>query len=1242
MTTRIATSLPRMFAARRMLHGVAAACLVTVSVGGPGVASADIVSQTPLQVGIPVPGNLVLTPSVEWPTVNSVANLGDYDATRTYAGYFDSAKCYQYSYNATEALRHFYPVSFTATRQCTTAAAPWSGNFLNWAATQTIDAFRAAMTGGFRVRDTPTETWLEKARHDGQGGTGIYPNRRLPGGGSNLAMVEGATPFSNNWVRMRIQGLGNEMRIRVVNDGVDTGVVPFNPSAPAGDPARACQANGCTLSMRVAVCVPGLLESNCELYALGAKPEGTLQEYAGRMRYSVFGYLNDHAMLRDGAALRARQKFIGPVIPGLVSAADTDNPNKEWDPVTGVLFDNPDPADAAATSAAVGQTISYSGVINYLNRFGQMTGKNHKSFDPVSEMYYAAIRYLKNLGNVSAYTSLSGSASVRYELADGFPVITAWNDPVQYWCQQNTILGIGDIYTHRDKNLPGSSCGVDEPAMPGAVSGDSSVNVVSATNQVGQMEGIGNIGSTCSFTGRNNSAFMAGLAWDSRVRDIRPDIEGGRTTVSTYWVDVLEALSLEGMARNQYALAAKYGGARVPDDFDPVAWGNTPLPESWWHTNGETLTPFGPRGSGQASFRRPDNFFTAGEAPEMVQSLRRAFANIAAEMTGSGASLAANSTKLETGTTTFQAQFFSGVWRGELNAFSVDPDTGELLSPALWRASNNIPAWASRQIYVHNPEGGSAAERYRLFTWSNLGPSQRTALDSENLVNYLRGERANEAPDGPFRVRSGLLGDIVHSQPIFVGRPNARLHAGAAFTGAASYASFVAAQSSRRGMVYVGANDGMLHGFDAATGAEVYAFIPNRVIHNELRSLASQDYEHRYFVDGELTVADVYFTGGSPGWRTVLVGTLGRGGPGLFALDVTDPNNVQFLWEKSAAEIPDLGRNIGKPVIAQVANGDWRVILGNGPDNVGEQAQLVMVGVQNGTVTTVNTGAAGDNGLSAVFTWDTTADGFADTAFAGDLQGNLWRFRNLAGGTTVMKLFEAVDGTGTPQPITAAPLVGRNPDTGARWVFFGTGRYLGPLDPADMQVQTWYGITDSETSMVLRSELVGRSILAEGQINGFGARVIEEGTADQLIGRKGWYIDLQSPVGGIEGERMVVPNQFQGRVLVGTTRIADASDICRPTGRGFVMAINPFTGARLDRTFFDFTRDSLFNDDDKLLVDGELVIVSGIGFASSPNNPIFIENVMQVSLDDGRTQTVETQGTGIDARRMSWRELTGN
>jgi type IV pilus assembly protein PilY1 len=644
-----------------------------------------------------------------------------------------------------------------------------------------------------------------------------------------------------------------------------------------------------------------------------------------------------------------------------------------------------------------------------------------------------------------------------------------------------------------------------------------------------------------------------------------------------------------------------------------------------------------------ATINSRGEFIVASDADAFAQGLKDAL-GVIGDRLGSGASLAANSTKLETGTTTFQAQYWSGAWRGELNAFAVDPDTGNLASTPTWRATAQMPAWGSRTIKFYDPSV-NFNNAFKTFQYANLNATQQAALNnSAALVDYLRGQRSGEeSQGGTFRDRVSILGDIVNSQPVFVGAPNPRLYTTADFTGASAFGTYATSLTGRTPVVYLGANDGMLHGFNANTGAELFAFIPNNVILNGLANLADPEYEHRYFVDGELTVADVYDSGSANSWKTILVGTLGRGGRTVFALDVTDPANIKLLWEKNASDIPALGNTLGRPVIAQVANGDWRVILGNGPNGSGDSAQLIMLDVLNRSATPVviDTGVSGDNGLSSVRAWDSNGDGFTDTVYAGDLRGNLWRFSDIASSPTLGKLFVAEDRYGMPQPITATPLTGKNPNTGETWVFFGTGQYLNQEDLTNPQIQTWYGLMETGTTLS-RINLLEREILAEGQINGFGARVIDEAGIDDMIGKEGWFMDLESPVNGAEGERMVVPNQFQGRVLIGTTRIPDPSDPCNPSGRGFVMAIDPFTGARLDRTFFDITLDGLFNDDDKLLVDGVLVIVSGIGFSASPNNPIFIENVMQVSLEDGSTRAIATQGTSADALRGSWREIIGN
>ena len=719
----------------------------------------------------------------------------------------------------------------------------------------------------------------------------------------------------------------------------------------------------------------------------------------------------------------------------------------------------------------------------------------------------------------------------------------------------------------------------------------------------------------------NTLADVAMYYWKNDLRDdLRNDVPTS-TTNPAFWQHMVTfgiSLGSQGTLTEDYLPGLIAGTTTWPAPSTSTL-GSPENIDDLWH----------------ATINSRGSFILASNAEEFSKALDSALGSIKDRL-GSGASLAANSTKLETGTRTFQAQYWSGSWRGELNAFAVNSD-GSLDATPLWRASTQLPAHGSRSIWT-NTNTGNFNNRFQPFQLNNLSADQQAALDnSSDLVGYLRGDQTNEGTDdNSFRTRTSVLGDIVNSQPVFVGAPNPRLYASATFSGGSAYGSFASAQANRTPALYVGANDGMLHAFNANTGAELFAFVPNASIMNDLAELAEQDYEHRYFVDGEITVADVY--GGSPaGWRTVLVGTMGRGGKAVFALDVTDPNNPNLMWEINQSNSSAIGNTLGKPVIAQVANGDWKVLIGNGPNSDGDTAQLLMIDVfrpNNAlpSIQTISTGVSGDNGLTGAYTWDTDRDGFIDTAYAGDLRGNLWRF-NLGASPMTQLLFSA----GTGKPITAAPIAAIDPRTGLRWIFFGTGQYLNQADLESTSTQTWYGIIDRGTT-ITQDTLVQRSISAEGEINGFGARVIDTGSATDMVGKNGWFMNLVSPVNGAEGERMVVPSQLRGPVLIGTTRIPDASDPCNPSGRGFVMAVDPFSGARLSQTFFDISRDGDFTTADML--DGQ--IVSGIGFTASPNNPIFIEDVMQVSLDDGSTRTLGTQGTPATAVRQSWRELIGN
>lgn len=1232
------------------------------------------VSQLPLYLGGgSIPGNIVLVPSVEYPTIESVANLGTYSSEQRFEGYFDTQKCYVYHYESEEAKRHFYPSSITGNRRCS-GAHEWSGNYLNWATTPTIDPFRKVLTGGLRAKDTPTETWLVKARHPGRGGPSMYPTRYLVG----AANVSGATPFTEGQIRVRTMGLGTKMRFSLNNVSVDENPGHYQPSVSAVGDARAFE-----MSVRVKVCDPVIgVEENCKQYADGWKPEGLIQQSADSIRFSVFGYLNQDDSSRDGGVLRARQKYVGPkkLVPGV---GVQDNPNAEWDAVTGVMVRNPDPDDASSTSGAIAD----SGVINYLNKFGQGgTGKN-KYGDPVSELYYAATRYLKNLGNVPSYTSMDGATDAEKALwRDGFPVITNWNDPIQYECQPNVILGIGDTRTHHDKNLPGNNrYRKKEPGMPDAIVNDRTVDVIAATNWVGQLEGLGNIGDTNDFEdihNRFNSAYIAGLAYHNHTHDMRPDL-AGKQTAATHWVDVLEGQVQEPPSRNQYYLAAKYGGFEVPEDYNPSTRTEA-LPEKLWHTNGDVLVP-----ETGADFLRPDNYYVAGQADRMIESLRSAFANVTAELIGSSSGVVANSTRLDGDTAVFQASFNSRRWSGELKAFAVD-DSGLIAPQSSWSASDRLDALtavelSARNIFTNDSISGgeSLSTSGRAFTWLGLSDEQRQALratpegalvsarQGEERLDYLRGNRAQERSLEnqlhPFRQRDGRLGDIINSSPQFIHKQDfgySNLSASRSFNGIDSYVDFRAGATyqNRPPMILVGANDGMLHGFNADVssaegGKELFAYVPSGVIDN-LYELTLPSYSHRYYVDGTPRVADAWL-GEDKGWRTIVAGTTGAGGRSIFVIDVTDPDAVDedsFLWEFSH---PELGFSIQTPAVVALPNGAFGVVVTSGYENGSENGKVWVLDAGTGqSIETFTLPGSGELGSPLVV--DLTNDRIADRLYVGDSEGKLWRIdfdgresrdwgvpSTLLNGENPIPLFTAPSG----QAITA-PLSSSFNEKGEHMVFFGTGSFFkvgeNVLDD-NPQVESFYGIVDGGRA-VAKSHLVEQEILAEIRHDSQDYRVV---SSNQLTNHAGWYIDLlwkKSHGGpGAKGERVVArPLVRSDRVIFST--LIPSENPCAAGGDSWLMEVNTFTGGRLEYTVFDTNGDGSFDHSDfvEVVVGNETILLptsavkSPVGIISTPAVLTGVgdngDEVKVISGSSGQMVTIPEAGSQARARQ-SWEQL---
>ena len=483
-------------------------------------------------------------------------------------------------------------------------------------------------------------------------------------------------------------------------------------------------------------------------------------------------------------------------------------------------------------------------------------------------------------------------------------------------------------------------------------------------------------------------------------------------------------------------------------------------------------------------------FFSADTPEAIVTAFREIISRISNRTTSAGApGVTASIVEDTLNREVYETKFNSEDWSGDLTKFRI---TESGIRSAVWSAQTRIDeqSASSRNIKIFSP---TATNKLQDFTWSNLTSAQQALLNrnydtasiptdtlGSQRLDYIRGDQSREgSAAGAFRIRSSVLSDIVNSSPVIVGTPKYvsyladQIDGGTLANGNSSYGTFKAANraerlsvetaSPRRPMVYVGANDGMLHGFDANTGSEVFAYVPTAVMEN-LFKLPSQRYtgtSHHFYVDGTPTVADVYY---DDAWHTVLIGTLRAGGRSIFALDITDPDNIKLLWEISSTDtgFGNLGYTYSQPVVARLHTGKWAVVTGNGYGNqaatAADLASLMIIDVETGNLErelTVTGNSALPNGLSTPRLADNNSDGIADYAYAGDLQGNMWRFdlvttsatpaspdpfrRSLIGTiqpTTFnvafagTPLYTAIDGRTTgasTQPITAPPSLVRHP-----------------------------------------------------------------------------------------------------------------------------------------------------------------------------------------------------------------------
>lgn len=533
-----------------------------------------------------------------------------------------------------------------------------------------------------------------------------------------------------------------------------------------------------------------------------------------------------------------------------------------------------------------------------------------------------------------------------------------------------------------------------------------------------------------------------------------------------------------------------------------------------------------------AAINSRGEFFSADSPEAMVQAFRDILNRIAdrtstAARPAVSASFVSDSDGNDLQSNVYATQFSSEDWSGQLSKtlVSANGQTTELWN--IQTANQNLDPLTRRVTMAASSNSNTGLKD---FTWSNLGTLQSLLnIDPDSLVAaqdnrgeqrvaYIRGERSGEGDATPkFRKRNNrtVMGDIINSSPAVVGTPAYLAYLADAIENPlgnrASYKSYAAFRETyqkssvnnpggRPEMIYVGGNDGMLHGFNAATGREEFAFIPTEVIKNLYR-LTGQNYSgagHRYFVDGSPIVRDVYF-GDDEGWRTVLIGTLRAGGKSLFALDVTDPTQIKLLWEFDSAKDADLGFTFAQPEIVRLHTGEWAVLQGNGYNSTNDKAALLIINIKSGELIkkinvpdVVEDSITLSNGLSSVRGADNNGDGLVDYAYAGDLQGNLWRFDLVKTTSQVVSgdpfartntevastskadfklaygekpLFVARDTAGKRQAITIQPSLVSHPTSYGYLVLFGTGKYLETSDANvdTSRAMTLYGIWDRNT-----------------------------------------------------------------------------------------------------------------------------------------------------------------------------------
>jgi type IV pilus assembly protein PilY1 len=854
-------------------------------------------------------------------------------------------------------------------------------------------------------------------------------------------------------------------------------------------------------------------------------------------------------------------------------------------------------------------------------------------------------------------------------------------DPVQYSCQQNfTILTTDGYWNGFDgEKIDGSNMGNQDnvssatprPIWDGATDGG-------AQDPDGSGKDFSSSGTLADValyyyrTDLRSTGSKGSLGFDVSENNVptREDPFAPTSSVKTPTHQHMVTFGL-GMAEGLMEWRADYESA-TSGDFANVKKGASGAC-SWTSGTCNWPVPANSRAPGNlddlwhAAVNGRGKFFYARDTQAVQDGLTGALTSLQ-ERNASGAAAATstpNITPSDRGI--FKTSYTTIQWNGEIVAQLIDPNTGSVLPGILWSAKDTLQgevgtAADSRTIYIYDSTAPSGVKKFDfdLLTaeeqaWfkdackapmgmtqcSLLDPSTDliTANDGKNLVNFLRGHTQHEADI--YRDRQWALGDTVNAVPLYISAP--RFNFSDATDPTYLKWKTTSAVANRTPALYIGANDGMLHAFNANTGDEMWAFIPRQVAPG-LYKLADRSYatKHQYYVDGSPISMDVW-DGSS--WRTILVGGLNAGGRGYYAIDVTVPNAPNALWEichdKNLCKVWDenMGYSFGNPVITKRASdGKWVVLVTSGYNNVspgdGKGYLYVLDALTGKILDTIATSAG--YGLGKITPWieNFFLNNTTEHLYGGDLSGNMWKFDLTKSSGSVQRLGIATDANGAGQAITTKPELGLVDDV-HKAVYFGTGRYLGVKDLTDPATQdpkgdwawqqTMYGIKDLDMDY--------------GPLRGTGNKLVEQ-TINELSGglertvtrtpvdwatRNGWYVDF-NPGNSSPGERVTVdPQLVLGTIVVATN--VPGGGACAIGGDSWIYQ-------------FDYRTGSYIEGAPKNLVARKQTGALTVGVVIYQLQKGSLVGQVQRSETSMMREDIMTSQGNMDSRRTSWREVT--